>query len=269
MQELFFEDKGLYYRINNFKKDRKTLVFVHGVYGSSSAWLKHEEEFSQKYNILTYDLRGHGKSRVYKKIEDYAIEKFTEDLNDLVDFLKIDKFILIGHSMGSQIVLDFLIKHQNKVKSAILLSPNMDTGHAWLKIVVNKPLLYLISKIESLFKKSRIGGHVDYSKYLNSSDWDMPRSWADLKNTGLFIYLSSVRHFCSFNRRDQLKNIKIPILIVHGKKDSIFPVKNSIEMSKDVENSKLVVLENADHIIVINHFEEVSKIIDDFVQEIK
>ncbi len=269
MQEFFFKEKGLYYRVNDFKGNRPTLVFVHGVYGSSSAWERHEEFFSDRYNILNYDMRGHGKSHVYKKYEDYDIDKFVEDLNDLVDYLKIKNFILIAHSMGSLIVMDYLLKHQDKVKSAILLSPNMNTGNTWLNTVINKPLLPLIKSVESKLPKWRIGDHVDYSKYLNSSDWAVRRSIADLKNTGLSTYLYCVRHFCGYDRRESVKNIKIPVLIVHGKKDSIFPVKNSIEMAQKIPNAKLAVLENADHIIVINHFEEVSKIIEDFVEKTK
>ena len=269
MQEFFFEEKGLYYRVNDLKKSRLTLVFVHGVYGSSSAWTKHEEKFSEKYNILNYDMRGHGKSYVYQKYEDYDIDEFVEDLNDLIDYLKIEKFILIAHSMGSLILIDYLLKYQNRVTSAILLSPNIDTGHNWLRTVINAPLLRFIKLIENKLPKWRLGGHVDYSKYPNSSDWAIKRSVADLKNTGLSTYLYCVKHFAGCNRRDAVKNITVPILIVHGKKDSIFPVKNSIEMAKEIKSSKLAVLENADHIIVINHFEEVSKIIEDFIEETK
>lgn len=171
--------------------------------------------------------------------------------------------------MGSLIVLDYLLKHQEKVISAILLSPNINTGNEWLKIVINKPLMCLITAIENKLPKWRLGGHVDYSKYPNSSDWAVKRSIADLKNTGLSTYLYCVKHFCGYDRRNCLGNIKVPVLIVHGRKDSIFPVKNSIEMAQKIPKSKLVILENADHIIVINHFDEISKIIEGFIEETK
>ena len=80
MKEFYFKENHIYYRMNDFKPDRKTLVFVHGMSGSSSAWIEYEEKFSKEYNVLTYDLRGHGKSHRYKKFNDYEIDKFTEDL---------------------------------------------------------------------------------------------------------------------------------------------------------------------------------------------
>ena len=68
MKEHFFEDR-IYYRTNEFKSDRLTLVFVHGVSGSSSAWLPYEKIFENKYNVLTYDIRGHGLSKKYPHYE--------------------------------------------------------------------------------------------------------------------------------------------------------------------------------------------------------
>ena len=72
MKELFFVEKGIYYRINDFKPDRATLVLIHGASGSSSAWWPYEKMFENKYNMLTYDIRGHGMS---KKYPNYGFEK--------------------------------------------------------------------------------------------------------------------------------------------------------------------------------------------------
>ena len=54
-----------------------------------------EKKFKDQYNILTFDLRGHGNSWKPKNLEDYEIKKFAEDFFELVSFLKIKKFILI------------------------------------------------------------------------------------------------------------------------------------------------------------------------------
>src|ERR1035437_9988341 len=96
MQEHIFEDR-IYYRTNEFKTDRLTLVFAHGVSGSSSAWLPYEKIFENKYNILSYDIRGHGKSKKYPHYEDYEIKNFALDLHDLITHLKISKFIRLEH----------------------------------------------------------------------------------------------------------------------------------------------------------------------------
>src|SRR5690348_17054682 len=102
-----FSPRGIYYRTNEFK-DRPTLIFVHGLTGSSSAWFPYEREFEEDYNLLTFDLRGHGRSEKPKHYRDYAISEFVADLEDLIDRLAIKEFNLISHSFGTVIALPFL-----------------------------------------------------------------------------------------------------------------------------------------------------------------
>ena len=91
MQEHYLDKDKIYYRTNEFKPGRLTLVFVHGVSGSSSAWFNYEPIFENKYNILIYDIRGHGLSKKYPNYEDYAIKNFANDLAALVKYLQIKK----------------------------------------------------------------------------------------------------------------------------------------------------------------------------------
>ena len=54
-------DNRVYYRHGEIKNERQTLVFIHGLLGSSSAWRPYEARFGTDYNLLFFDLRGHGK----------------------------------------------------------------------------------------------------------------------------------------------------------------------------------------------------------------
>ena len=113
MKEHIFDDR-IYYRTNEFKPDRLTLVFSHGVSGSSSAWIPYEKIFENKYNILFYDIRGHGKSKKYPNYSDYEIKNFAEDLHDLITHLKIKKFILISNSFAGLIAFGIFEKLSEK-----------------------------------------------------------------------------------------------------------------------------------------------------------
>ena len=124
MKEYLLEDKGIYYRKNEFELNKKTVVFIHGVSGSSSAWAPYEEKFQNDYNILSFDLRGHGKSKKFNKHNDYKIKHFAEDLNFLVQYLKIEKFIIVSHSFGAFVALEFLKNYGQAVTSSVFLSPS-------------------------------------------------------------------------------------------------------------------------------------------------
>ena len=100
MKEHFLFERGIYYRTNDFRSNRQTLVFIHGLTGSSSAWLEYEKRFQADFNILTFDLRGHGKSNKPKRYQDYEIRDFVQDIDELVKHLRIEKFTMISHSFG-------------------------------------------------------------------------------------------------------------------------------------------------------------------------
>ena len=122
MQEHLFKDT-IYYKTNEFKPNRPTLVFVHGLSGSSSAWIPYENILKNKYNILTFDIRGHGWSKKFLNYSDYKIKNFANDLHDLISFLSISEFILISHSFGTLIAEEYIELHNQYVIGIIFLSP--------------------------------------------------------------------------------------------------------------------------------------------------
>jgi pimeloyl-ACP methyl ester carboxylesterase len=246
MKESIFDNK-IYYRTNEFKEDRVTLVFVHGVCGSSSAWWEYEKKLNDKYNIVSYDIRGHGKSHRYEKYTDYEIDKFTNDLYELVNYLNIKKFIMISHSYGTFISLDFTSKHKEFVKALIFLSPNYDVL-TMPQSKIAKPIFNLLTKINFPISQNKKREHLDYLKnYPNSGDYNLRRTIADVSNTGLRVYLYCMNQSFSFHGEPVLGKINIPVLIVHGKEDSIFPIKYGIEMAKKIPNAKIVMLDNVSH----------------------
>jgi pimeloyl-ACP methyl ester carboxylesterase len=267
MKEFIYSKKNLYYKKNNFVSDRLTLVFVHGLSGSSAAWIPYEKKFEEKFNILTFDLRGHGRSGKHKEYQEYSIEKFADDLYELLLFLDISEFMLISHSFGALIALEFLVKHQTMAKAAVFLSPNIAVAKRKLVRFVN-PLLSAVKIFDYLPFSPVSKAHVDYSKYINTGDWNLRRMIADVWMTSLRVYLYCTRQSYEFDREDFLDKIRIPTLIIHGKKDTIFPVENSIIMHKKIENSKLVLIEDADHIVVLNNFPEVSAAIVEFIADL-
>lgn len=214
------------------------------------------------------DLRGHGKSVKPKEYKDYEIGNFVQDIHDLVEHLKIKKFILVSHSFGALVGLDFLVKYQAMLFSAVFLSPNFSVKRRRLARAL-APLLGMARIIYLFPSSSKVGGHVDYSRYKNTGDWNIRRMIADIRNTGLKVYLYCTKQSYKFDRESFLEQIKIPVLIVHGKNDTIFPVEGSRIMAGKIKNSQLVLLDNADHIIVLNNFTEVSEAIENFIAETK
>lgn len=267
MKEYFYENRGLYYRKNEFTMEKLTMVFIHGLSGSSSAWSQYEKKFQDKYNILTFDLRGHGKSLKPKHYNDYKVRSFATDLNELTTYLGIRNFIVISHSFATLVVLEYMVTHGENIMAAIFLSPSFSVKKQ-LSAQILRPLMALSRILEIFPFSGKPAGHIDYSKYPGSGDWNIPRMIADVGNTDLRVYLYCSSQSSTFDREEFLENIKIPVLIIHGKNDTIFPVKNSVIMSKKIKNSELIILDNTDHILVLNNSIEVGTAIEKFVSKL-
>lgn len=239
-------------------------MFIHGLSGSSSAWNEYENYFKNRYNIISLDLRGHGKSFRPENISDYEFKKFSEDIYNILKKENIKETNIISHSLGSLIAIQFHKDYPKIVNSMLLISPH----YAPNKIKFSKLLLSFIKtiKLVLIINKKKKGNHVNYKNYQNTGDWNLRRMYADIKNTGLKSFIYSTIKSYEVDYEEYIKTIKTPAWIVHGKKDTIFPISGSENISKILKNSKIIILDNANHIIVLNNFKELSKIINKFMQ---
>lgn len=265
MEAFYLKEKGIYYKTNIFKSNRLTLVFIHGLSGSSSAWLPYEERFKNEYNILTFDIRGHGKSKKFSQYSDYEITNFADDLQSLILHLGISKFILISHSFGFLIASKYIKLFGTNVLANVYLSPIFGLNKTFLSKIMRFILKGI--KIFEFFPPYNLkpGKHIDYTKYPNSTDWSIKRCYADIKNTTLRVYLYCFKQSLNPSLGYPLKKMNFPVLIIHGSKDTMVPVKNSVALSKIIKNSEIKIISNTDHIVVLNNSVEICDMIEFFI----
>jgi pimeloyl-ACP methyl ester carboxylesterase len=265
MREHVFEERGIAYRTNDIEPGRQTLLFVHGLSSSASAWVRYEEAFSDRYNVVTFDLRGHGLSRKPRGIASYTIATMADDLLALLNVLRLEQVNLIGHSFGALVALEFIARQQKRVARAVLLSPDYKIGRRLSEKLLNAALL-LSPVLDLLPFSSTPRGRVDYGPFAGTTDWNFQRLSADVGNTGLRVYIYCTRQSYDFDREAQLGSITVPVLLMQGKNDTIFPVANSQYMASRIPGAQLVLLDHADHIIVLNNFADVFPAISAFVE---
>lgn len=257
-----YTKERIYYEVGKFKKDRSTLVFVHGLSGSISSWAQFKK-MSDKYNTLFFDLRGHGESVHYPNYEDYALKNFAGDLRDLTAELKIKKFVIVSHSYGCLLALDFLGRCQEQVKAAVFLSPDYRIGKT-IRGRLTKALLGGAQLLKYLPFKLTPGGHVDYAIF-PKGDWSLKRVLADARNTTFRSYLFCLKQASAFDEEGILPKISVPVLIVHGAKDTIFPVSDSVRMASKIKSARLKILPEANHLLILNSAPRVIEEIEKFI----
>lgn len=95
---------GVRLRYETAGTGRPALLFVHCWTCDSSFWHDQVARFARRYQVVRLDLAGHGRSGRTRKA--YTIAAFGQDVKAVADALKLDRMILIGHSMGGPVILE-------------------------------------------------------------------------------------------------------------------------------------------------------------------
>jgi len=93
---------------NAIGKGDTTLLFVHGAFIDMSYWTSQIDFFKQHYQVIIVDLAGHGKSG--KNRSSWSIQEFGNDVCALITTLHLKNVILIGHSMGGDVILEVAVR---------------------------------------------------------------------------------------------------------------------------------------------------------------
>ena len=103
--------------------DKPVMVMAHGSSDDGLCWTNFAKEFESRYDIVMFDARGHGLSDPPKPTD--GADAQVEDLAALIRELKLEKPILMGHSMGSASVAWFSAKYSDIPRAVVLEDPNL------------------------------------------------------------------------------------------------------------------------------------------------
>ncbi len=237
------------------------LVFIHGVGLSHKMW-DSQIALLNNYSTITYDLLGHGKTPYNK--EEITLNDFSNQLDYLLKFLKIDKINLVGFSLGSLIALDFASKFQDKLKSLTLIGTTYKRTEEQRALVIerfeqaklNKP----ISKqaLKRWFTDKYLDNHPEtYDQFIEILTKDDDDHLNFLKAYKLFA-----------NHQDDIdiiKNIKTKTLIMTGSGDTGSTVQMSKSLSDDLTNSSFIEINNGKHLCSIECADDVNINLKNFI----
>jgi len=94
------------------------LILLHGLFGSGDNWGTVAKHFSQHYQVISVDLRNHGKSP-HSASQNYA--NMADDLLDLCDSLGLDRIHLLGHSLGGKVAMQFATHFPDRLEKLVVV----------------------------------------------------------------------------------------------------------------------------------------------------
>jgi pimeloyl-ACP methyl ester carboxylesterase len=248
------------------------IVLIHGWPLSDAMYEYQYAYFVQKgYRVIGISLRGFGQSD--KPGGKYNYDVFADDIKVVLDKLKIENATLGGFSMGGATVIHYVAKynaaHVSKLAlfgaAAPIWTKRADFNYGnWTKGDVdglialnntNRP--QLLENFGQIFPANATSVSPGYGAWLGTiqaqaSPYAMAEGLKTLRDTDL---------------RDDLKKIKIPTLILHGKLDKICSYELAEQMHSLISNSTLVPLEKSGHALFIEELEKFNSELLNFIKK--
>ena len=97
------------------------VVFVHGYGGNAEQWLAQLDHLRPTRRAVALDLRGHGQSGAPAAVAEYSVAGLAADIAAVVDSLHLERFVLVGHSMGGSAVMAYAAAHPGRVAGLVMV----------------------------------------------------------------------------------------------------------------------------------------------------
>ena len=112
------------------------MVWAHGLGGTWHGWEETMTFFAERYRVIAYDARGHGRSEIPDQPETYSQDIMVEDMLGVMDAMGIIQAIVGGHSMGANVALNFALRYPERCLGLISVgigsgSSNPQYWHEW------------------------------------------------------------------------------------------------------------------------------------------
>jgi len=244
LRELKYKGKKVSYDYRK-KKDRGTVVLLHGFLETGSIWKDYISELSKNYAILNIDLLGHGGTECIGYV--HTMEEMADMVRAVLKTHDVRKGFFVGHSMGGYVALAYAEKYPDNTKGICLFNSSA-FADSKLKRLDRDKAIEVVKKNHEVFIKVAIN-------FLFTS-MDTPSLKVELKRTlkealatskqGIIAALEGMK--IREDREMVLKFSPCPVLFIIGKQDKTLNYEALIEQSKLNENGSYYLSEKGGHL---------------------
>jgi pimeloyl-ACP methyl ester carboxylesterase len=234
-------DIDIYYEISG----------IHGLGSSVRDWELQVAHFSEYYQVVAFDVRGHGRSD--KPPGPYGIPLFTSDTLELIRSLDISSAHIIGLSMGGMIAFQLAVSYPEVVKSMVITNSSPDMVFHDLKSWFRGAQRLLVSKVIGMRKMGEV---LSKRLFIKPEQEELRQivveRWAENDKRA---YMDTMIGLVGWSIVDQLKDIHCPTLVIAADEDYT-PVSYKESYAKMIKGAELVVINDSRHATPVEHPDE-------------
>ena len=245
-----------------------SIILVHGL-GQNGAkdWQQLAPILSNKFHVITFDLPGLGRSA--KRNELYSPDNYARFVDWVAATYAGKPFILVGHSMGATIALDYAAQHPEKITQLILMdAAGILHRTAFSKHLIDdfKPVWWmrLIPSTEQLTQMLGFGIE-DYDKFPFAINLILATAFTRNQVLGADPVKIAGLAMVQKDFSGLLVRVTMPTLLIWGGKDSIAPLRTAKLLAWRLPNARLQIIPQAQHVPMTQTPQQLNQIVWDAV----
>jgi pimeloyl-ACP methyl ester carboxylesterase len=229
---------------------------------SAEKWIPQVTYFSQKYKVVTMDLRGTGESD--KPKGNYTIDKYVDDVKSVFEDIGDSNIIFLGSFVGAKIAVKYVTSYPGRVSKLVLFA-------------------FIPSPIYNWPGFDREKFEAEHEKALKSPSWRIKKFWEDLvpdprfsslkewgiessKKTPPEVFVNSLYNFQMEDVRPLLKRIDVPTLLLYGDL-SFAHLKGVKHLKEKIPSSEIFIFKDAGYCFVnMVKADQFNKIVENFIK---
>ena len=219
---------------------QRTILFVHGYAGCAETWEYQINHFARDCRVVVPDLRGHGQSDA--PFTQYTMQELVEDLGMISKELDFpEKFVLVGHSFGGSICVEYAITYPERLEKLILISTAGE---------------YPLPRATSMLSRVPTAAFRPL--------WRFRPRWNAEVHVMKRMMLNNMRKWKGW---DKLQEIQAPTLILTGERDRYFPRHVFDGVAESVHGAEVIDVGASKHKVQLERHQAVNRAIERFICE--
>jgi esterase len=246
-------------------------MILHGLYGSSDNWVSVARKISEKYTVILPDLRNHGQS---PHSDRHTYDLMADDIHGLAGELRLEKFILAGHSMGGRAAMRFAIKWPERINSLVIadISPFSSQYSGAVSLAQHKKILETIlsvnpqiftsrKEIEEILIKGISSEKIRGFILKNLGRNDKGKFEWKLNAAALLENLPEITSGIIDDKRDKDQITGFPITFLRGEFSEYINSEDITKIRSFFPAAEIITIKNAGHWLHADRPDEVEKIL--------
>ncbi len=250
---------NVHYRIEG---KGEPLLLLHGFAASLHIWYPWIDLLKNKYQIIRLDLPGFGLTDMPNTRKMDGIDYYGRFINKFVKKIGIEKTHVVGNSLGGMIGWVFAAMYPKKVNKLALICAagyfDESTKSRTVALVTKPDFRKIIRSGLPRFLIKRMLGN-SFGDKNKISRFDIDLYYGIINREGNLLSLMKLASLDINPKPERIKNIQHPTLIMWGSKDKIIKVSNAHLFNNDLQNSQLIIYEDAGHVPQVELPKETSR----------